>query len=113
MNTDGTITYTPQVDYRGVDSFQYVICDPDGNDTAWVFIEIESCIIPNAISPNGDGINDTWYIPCIEESVDVVLCVYNRWGIEVYRNEAYSNLSGWDGEYKGATTTVMVLTTMC
>ncbi|MEZ4879895.1 MAG: gliding motility-associated C-terminal domain-containing protein [Chitinophagales bacterium] len=102
VNTDGTITYTPQVDYRGVDSFQYVICDPDGNDTAWVFIEIESCIIPNAISPNGDGINDTWYIPCIEESVDVVLCVYNRWGIEVYRNEAYSNLSGWDGEYKGA-----------
>jgi gliding motility-associated-like protein len=44
-----------------------------------------------------------FHIPCISPNDDhVVLCVYNRWGIEVYRNEHYSNASGWDGMYKGA-----------
>ena len=29
-NVDGTITYTPAVDWNGVDSFDYEICDTDG-----------------------------------------------------------------------------------
>ncbi|MDB5226194.1 MAG: hypothetical protein JWN78_387 [Bacteroidota bacterium] len=102
-NGDGTITYTPANGYTGVDSFQYQICDPpgaEGCDTAWVFITIkqDNCEIPNAFSPNGDGINDYFKIPCFSGPIE--FSVYNRWGIEVYRNDAY--LNDWDGKYKGA-----------
>jgi len=98
VNSDGTITYTPAPGYDGIDSFQYQICDPEGNDTAWVFITVEGCIIPNTFTPNGDGINDVFVIPCGEG--DVQFNVYNRWGIEVYRSEGY--LNDWDGMYKGS-----------
>jgi len=64
-----------------------------------IFITVESgCILPNAFSPNGDGINDVFKIPCAEENV--YFSVWNRWGIEVYRNEQY--LNDWDGTYKGS-----------
>ncbi|MBK7506358.1 MAG: gliding motility-associated C-terminal domain-containing protein [Bacteroidetes bacterium] len=98
VNQDGTITYTPVTGYTGVDSFQYQICDPEGRDTAWVYITVEGCVLPNAFSPNGDGINDVFEIPCAEGNVQ--FSVYNRWGIEVYRNEQY--LNDWDGTYKGS-----------
>jgi gliding motility-associated-like protein len=97
VNSDGTILYTPAPGHTGIDSFQYQICDPEGRDTAWVFITLDDCIIPNAFSPNGDGINDFFVIPCGEG--DIVFSVWNRWGIEVYRSEFYQN--DWDGGYKG------------
>jgi gliding motility-associated-like protein len=53
----------------------------------------------DAFSPNGDGVNDYYTIPCPSSSA-IVFCVYNRWGIEVYRNEDYRG--EWDGRYKGA-----------
>ena len=41
INPDGTITYTPDTDFAGSDSFVYEICDPSGLcDTATVTIEI-------------------------------------------------------------------------
>ena len=68
-------------------------------DSDWVYIKITNCEIPNAFSPNGDGINDFFKFPsCIQG--EIVFCVWNRWGIEVYRNEHYSN--DWDGKYKDA-----------
>jgi hypothetical protein len=40
-NADGTITYTPDPDYNGPDSFDYLICDKDGAcDTATVTIDV-------------------------------------------------------------------------
>ncbi|HRB66946.1 MAG TPA: gliding motility-associated C-terminal domain-containing protein [Chitinophagales bacterium] len=97
VNQDGTLTYTPSGTYNGLDSLQYQICDPEGNDTAWVYILVEDCIFPNAFSPNNDGINDYFVIPCLEG--EAVFSVWNRWGIEVYRNDTYMN--NWDGLYKG------------
>jgi gliding motility-associated-like protein len=99
VNADGTVTYTPVTGYVGVDSFQYQICDPEGRDTAWVYIRIIGvCEIPNAITPNGDGINDVFVIPCA--TGDIEFSVWNRWGIEVYRSDKY--LNDWDGRYKGS-----------
>jgi gliding motility-associated-like protein len=98
----GAIEYIPNSNYTGIDSFQYVICDPEGKDTAWAYIRIvreNECELLNAFSPNGDGVNDTYTIPCPSDGA-IVLCVYNRWGIEVYRNEDYKG--EWDGKYKGS-----------
>jgi gliding motility-associated-like protein len=98
VNGDGTITYTPVTGYTGIDSFQYEVCDSEGSSSAWVFITVNGCIYPNAFSPNGDGINDVFEVPCSEG--DLYFSVWNRWGIEVYRNDKYVN--DWDGTYKGS-----------
>ena len=58
---------------------------------------MEGCILSNGFSPNGDGINDVFEIPCAEGNV--YFSVWNRWGIEVYSNDKYVN--DWDGTYKG------------
>jgi gliding motility-associated-like protein len=34
----------------------------------------------DAISPNGDGYNDTWYIQDLERYPDAIVKVFNRWG---------------------------------
>jgi len=56
-------------------------------------------IIPNAFSPNDDGVNDVFRLfGSNVESVE--LFVYNRWGQEVYTGSG-SPAIGWDGTYKG------------
>lgn len=53
----------------------------------------------NAITPNGDGINDRWLVTngnCISNAS---VHVYNRYGSPVYENRDYKN--NWEGTYKG------------
>jgi gliding motility-associated-like protein len=52
-------------------------------------------IIPDVITPNGDGINDVLVITCIENFPDNELTIYNRWGELLYKAEGYSN--NWAG----------------
>jgi gliding motility-associated-like protein len=55
--------------------------------------------VPNAFTPNGDGINDTWNIPALNAYNNFDVYVYNRYGQLVYRN---SNINKpWDGNFKG------------
>lgn len=49
----------------------------------------------NLFSPNGDGINDTFRIDCIENYPENKLEVYNRYGHVVYRQKGYDNT--WKG----------------
>ena len=51
--------------------------------------------IPNAFSPDGDGVNDTWEILGIEKAVGYKLMIFNRWGIKVYETNNYKN--DWTG----------------
>jgi gliding motility-associated-like protein len=54
--------------------------------------------IPNAFTPNGDGVNDIFFIygRGIEE---MHMRIYNRWGEMVF--ESFSQNNGWDGTYRG------------
>jgi len=41
VNPDGTVTYTPDANYNGPDSFEYQVCDTDGQcDTATVTVQV-------------------------------------------------------------------------
>jgi len=51
--------------------------------------------IPNAFSPNGDGVNDTWRIEALAAFPAAVVTVYDRFGKKVY--ESTSN-KVWDGK---------------
>ncbi len=112
---DTTITYTPDTDFAGVDSFQYALCytfaDTAICDTALVIITIDSennpCEIKfaNAFSPNNDGINDLFLIENadnLEECFETIgeLVIFNRWGDEVYRIDGYDNSVAWDGTWQ-------------
>lgn len=47
-------------------------------------------IIFNALSPNGDGINDTFHIQGIDKYPDNRVEIYNRWGVKVYEADSYN-----------------------
>ncbi len=49
--------------------------------------------IPSVITPNGDGKND--YFQTGENTGQIELIIFNRWGIEEYNNDNY--LNDWDG----------------
>ncbi len=60
--------------------------------------------IPNTFTPNGDGINDRFYVSGKGISVVTLLQVYNRWGELVFEadNVPANNAGfGWDGTFKG------------
>ncbi|MBU6159260.1 MAG: gliding motility-associated C-terminal domain-containing protein [Bacteroidetes bacterium] len=57
--------------------------------------------IPNAFSPNGDGIHDTWVIPNIEQYPDSKLQIFNRYGTVIFEQFGYQNSKAWDGKFKG------------
>jgi gliding motility-associated-like protein len=55
--------------------------------------------IPNAFSPNGDGVNDRWEIPALAAYNNVSLLVFNRYGQPVFESRRY--VQPWDGNYGG------------
>jgi len=57
-------------------------------------------LIPNAISPNGDGKNDVWKLDFINLLYpNATVAVYNQWGQELYYSTGYE--FPWDGTYSG------------
>ncbi len=67
-------------------------------DTVLIYVEQPLAFIPNAFTPNGDGVNDVLYI--ISEKVETLLFfrIYNRWGEMIFETEDIDE--GWDGTYE-------------
>ncbi len=55
--------------------------------------------VPNAFSPNGDGIHDRWEIKYLNTYPGATVDVYNRYGQLVFKSTGYS--IPWDGMYNG------------
>jgi gliding motility-associated-like protein len=68
------------------------------DSTAILNIEVYDIQIPEVITPNGDGDNDSFVLLGLEDASNVELTVFNRWGIEVYYNADYQN--EWEGANK-------------
>lgn len=54
--------------------------------------------IPNAFTPNGDGLNDTFGVSG-EAIKEFNLKILNRWGDIIF--ETYNAIDRWDGTYMG------------
>jgi gliding motility-associated-like protein len=69
--------------------------------SASVFVDpTEGCFfISTAITPNGDGVNDTWVLGGLEYFPQAKINVFNRWGQLVYNSTGYG--AQWDGTYQG------------
>ncbi|MEX2596746.1 MAG: PKD domain-containing protein [Salibacteraceae bacterium] len=67
-------------------------------DSAWRVIEIDpvtTMYIPNAFTPNNDGVNDTWFVKGFNEGKDFEIAVFNRWGNLIFESD---NMNfRWDG----------------
>lgn len=50
--------------------------------------------VPNAFSPNGDGINDIWRMPALQSYPGSVVEVYDRYGRTIFRSKSFT---AWDG----------------
>jgi gliding motility-associated-like protein len=79
--------YTIKVDVKGC------ITVSDEVEVDVIFCDV---IIPNIITPNGDGKNDIFKIEKLEHYPKSSLKIYNRWGKKVYESDDYKN--DWDGE---------------
>ncbi|MHB1197720.1 MAG: Calx-beta domain-containing protein [Lutibacter sp.] len=115
INTDGSVTYTPDEDFMGDDTFTYEVCDDDGLcDTATVSIVVAGVlaaelIIPEGFSPNDDGVHDEFDVEGLSNLYpDFKMVIYNRWGIIVYdythNGNPLSEPIWWDGYSRGRMT---------
>lgn len=61
-------------------------------DTAYITVEVTGAIvIPNVVTPNGDGVNDVFLIQNLDKNKASKLVVLNRWGNVVFESENYQN----------------------
>ncbi|MFJ1322327.1 gliding motility-associated C-terminal domain-containing protein [Capnocytophaga canis] len=85
----------------------YVVCKTDTgcqSDVVSLLLEVvakppcddlfDKMFIPNAISPNQDGANDTWEVEDLKKYYESckqknVVRIFNRWGVKVYEKENY------------------------
>jgi gliding motility-associated-like protein len=97
-STNASLTNIPEGTYK------VVVTDQDGctvNGSAKVDPLNESClVIPNAISPNGDLINDVWNIDKIELYPQMEVKIFNRWGEPIWRSGRGYPVP-WDGTDHG------------
>jgi gliding motility-associated-like protein len=73
-------------------------CDLSMGTIILTDVDQDCIVIPNAFTPNDDGVNDTWIIENIEMFPDAVVKVFNRWGQLLW--EANPSIE-WDGLYNG------------
>ncbi|GEM_PF-866578 len=64
-----------------------------------VLVTVNPLEINDGFSPNGDGVNDGWQLPIVEDYPNILVDIYNRWGQLVFSSVGYT--IPWDGRYKG------------
>ncbi len=106
---NGQLEYSPRENFFGQDALVYEICNtdcPDDCEQATVRFNVlgsnvnQPCFVPNTITPNGDGRNDHFTVPCLETTyTNNNVRIFNRWGDKVFEQDGYMN--NWDSSYKG------------
>ncbi|MBS4027713.1 MAG: PKD domain-containing protein [Ignavibacteriales bacterium] len=56
--------------------------------------------IPNAFTPNGDGVNDEFYVIGFGIT-EAEFKIFNQWGELVFESNQVGQGNGWNGKYKG------------
>jgi gliding motility-associated-like protein len=107
----GSISWSPETglsdpniatpEARPNETTEYIITVVNSNgcfdsDTVVVTVEGQSVIpVHNMITPNGDLSNDVWDLSTIANMENAQVSVFNRWGWEVFKSDAYNN--NWGG----------------
>ncbi len=95
-SSDTSATQNPTYSYTSEGSYMVMLIaynDKGCADTVYkeVRVIVDKIKIPNVITPNGDGHNETLVIENIEKLAHSRLIIYNRWGKKIYEQENYRN----------------------
>jgi len=98
--SDGSVGETLSIRYGGT----YVVTGVNkcgtGSDTVVITQIFCDIWMPNAFTPNGDGVNDIFRaLGNIGRLEGFGLSVYNRWGERIFHTS--DKYKGWDGQYNG------------
>ncbi len=103
---NGVFRYQVPPNFRPVSFFYELcssICDTCSRiEVVTIRLEDTDCsIIPNIFTPNGDGVNDVFRIPCIATGLypSNSVIIYNQWGDKVFEASPYNN--DWKGTLNG------------
>ena len=87
------------------------------------FCEASQVFIPNAFTPDGNGINDFFYITAVGIEKVLSLRVFNRWGQVVFERSGFkpdpigtltpNSLTSWNGKLNGVTAPTEVYVYTC
>lgn len=93
LGINGTLTYTPDSKFTGLDYFEYQVSDNNGNISlpASFKIEVTGFKIPNVITPNEDGVNDVFFIIGANHYDKLELTVIDRYGSKIFYSDNYQN----------------------
>ncbi|WP_316794560.1 gliding motility-associated C-terminal domain-containing protein [Pedobacter frigoris] len=89
-------------------NYQVLIEDEKGCTATGIFKVIKWCkedeisralVMTNAFSPNGDGINDFWYVKGLENDPSASVLIFNRLGQIVFEGKGDNWF--WDGKFRG------------
>lgn len=75
---------------RAIKEIIYRLVTNNGTCTDTVYAKLTNLLlpfVPNAVSPNGDGVFDSWVIHNSDNYPDMTVQVFNRWGSLVYESE--------------------------
>jgi gliding motility-associated-like protein len=92
------------VSLSGFGNFYLTVTDNKncvGKDTI-LLLRNYNCVaisIPNAFTPNKDGINDIFKPFITQEVFEYSFLIFNRYGQKIFETNDY--LKGWDGTFKG------------
>jgi gliding motility-associated-like protein len=67
------------------------------NDSILIVVNSADLLFPEAFSPTGDGVNET-FRPMGSNIEEYNINIYNRWGEKIYSSNDY--ITGWNGTYK-------------
>ncbi len=70
-------------------------------DSVQILFGGDAFYLPNAFTPNGDGLNDTFSaIPKYDYVNKYHMSIFNRWGQKIFETKDINN--GWDGTFAGS-----------
>lgn len=104
--TDGSTNPTININTAGNYSVTVTEDNCSSTDAITVFEEACECVtaMPNAFSPNNDGLND-YIFPIAEDGCEFTnfrFVIFSRWGQTIYEsNSATPGDFGWNGEING------------
>ncbi|MFV0291370.1 MAG: gliding motility-associated C-terminal domain-containing protein [Mangrovibacterium sp.] len=109
--SDTEVSYIPDSGAHGTDYFKYEIYYKEYSeryDRAEVTLNIPdnldctagadttyTLFIPEAFTPNGDGVHDTWVVDGVELNPNATMTVYTRAGQKVFEKQAYGSIEKW------------------
>jgi len=85
--------------FTSLQSGNYVFYVKDKLGCGFTIGNFQVLAAPLFFSPNGDGINDIWYVPLLALQPKTTISIFDRYGKLIYNFKA--NQNGWNGTFNG------------